>query len=253
MVGAMRDITDQKIQEAERDKITNDLIQRNKDLEQFAYIVSHNLRAPLANIKGLTSLVQIPDLKDEVFDESIHGLQVSVDKLDEVIMDLNFILQIKRDLNEKKEWVNFDTLIENIKIGIYNNLKKENTQIITHFENPKEMFTLKSYLFSIFLNLITNSIKYKSSNKNPIIEIKSAQKNDKIVFTYRDNGSGIDLVKNGDKVFGLYKKFNHDIEGKGMGLFMVKTQVEALGGKITIESEPFKGTLFTIIFENRIQ
>lgn len=251
MVGAMRDITNQKIQQVERDKMTTDLIQRNKDLEQFAYIVSHNLRAPLANIKGLTTLIQIPDLRDEIFDESVHGLKESVNKLDEVIMDLNYILQIKRDLNEKKEWVNLTELIEDIKIGIYNNLKKENTKIITEFENPERLYTLKSYLFSIFINLITNSIKYKKPDVNPIITIKSKIENDQIILTYNDNGSGIDLVKNGDKVFGLYKKFNHDVEGKGMGLFMVKTQIEALGGKISIDSEPLKGITFTIVFEKQ--
>lgn len=252
MVGAMRDVSEQKLQQEERDKITNDLIQRNKDLEQFAYIVSHNLRAPLANIKGLTTLIQIPDLKDEIFDESMHGLQESVNKLDEVIMDLNYILQIKRDLNEKKEWIKPEDLIENIKIGIYNNLKKENTQIITNFESPKEMFTLKSYLFSIFLNLITNSIKYKCPNRNPIITIQSKEVNNQIIFTYSDNGLGIDLAKNGDKIFGLYKKFNHDVEGKGMGLYMVKTQVEALGGKISVQSQPLEGTTFTITFEKQL-
>ena len=104
--------------------------------------------------------------------------------------------------------------------------------------------------YSIFYNLISNSVKYRRPKIGTIIEIKSHLVNNQIELTFSDNGMGIDLSRNGDQVFGLYKRFHTHIEGKGMGLFMVKTQVENLGGAISINSKPNEGTIFKIVFEN---
>jgi signal transduction histidine kinase len=110
------------------------------------------------------------------------------------------------------------------------------------------MQTLKSYLYSIFYNLISNSIKYRQADQLPVITIISYLKEDKIEIHYADNGLGIDLKNRAEQVFGLYKRFHSHTEGKGMGLFMVKTQVEALGGKINIESEVNVGTNYVLEF-----
>jgi signal transduction histidine kinase len=109
--------------------------------------------------------------------------------------------------------------------------------------------TLKSYLYSIFYNLISNSIKFRQKQVPCIIEIKSNLLKNNVELIFTDNGMGIDLKKKGDHIFGLYKRFHPHTEGKGMGLFMVKTQVETLSGKISIESEVNKGTQFRIEFE----
>lgn len=106
--------------------------------------------------------------------------------------------------------------------------------------------TIKSYLYSIFYNLISNSIKYKQTNKAPVIQIKNTIDKEKIIISYVDNGLGIYLKQHGEKLFGLYKRFHLHIEGKGLGLFMVKTQVEVLGGNIHVKSEPNVGTEFII-------
>jgi signal transduction histidine kinase len=103
-------------------------------------------------------------------------------------------------------------------------------------------------MYSIFHNLITNSIKYRQPGIAPIIEITSTVHQGKIDLVFKDNGLGIDLKRKGTEVFGLYKRFHHHVEGKGMGLFMVKTHVETIGGTISIESEINKGTTFTISF-----
>ncbi len=110
---------------------------------------------------------------------------------------------------------------------------------------------VQSYLHSIFYNLLTNSIKYRTPGIPPAIGIRSETRAGTLVITFEDNGLGIDLVKKGEQVFGLYKRFHHHIEGKGMGLFLVKTQVELLGGKISIESKENAGTKFTITFEEK--
>lgn len=251
MVGAMRDITSEKLFALERDKITSDLIRQNKDLEQFAYIVSHNLRAPLANIMGLSRIIQTEKPQSPIYKVGLEGLGSSVKKLDNVITDLGQILQVKREINEKKETVLFNSLVSDIKASIGSFKNSKDMVLLTDFSKANTFFTLKSYLHSIFYNLITNSIKYRKAGEQLFIEISSEETESELVLTFKDNGQGIDLVANGDKVFGLYKRFHSNVEGKGMGLFMVKTQVETLGGKITVDSEVNVGTEFKLHFEKQ--
>jgi len=124
----------------------------------------------------------------------------------------------------------------------------ESVQFNCSFSDVESIFTIRSYVYSIFYNLSLNSIKYSRSGVTPIINITSRKVNDKIELCFEDNGKGIDLDKNGDQLFGLYRRFDTSTEGKGMGLFMVKTQVEALGGSIKIKSTVGEGTEFTIQF-----
>ena len=245
-LSVINEITELKQIESERSKMIADIIQRNKDLEQFSYIVSHNLRSPVANIMGITEVLQYPELNNGDKLSMINDLNVCVNKLDEVIRDLNFVLQIKAKQGYKNESVKFSKILEDIINSIYIAVKNEKVQIFYNFDQVDELYSLKSYIHSIFYNLISNSIKYRQPGLNPIIEIKSELNNNKIHLTYKDNGMGIDLAKSGQYVFGLYKRFHSHVDGKGMGLFMVKTQIESLGGKISVESEVNKGTTFHI-------
>jgi signal transduction histidine kinase len=127
-------------------------------------------------------------------------------------------------------------------------LQSEEIRIETDFSQAEKIFSLKTYIYSIFYNLIINSIKYKQPTLPSVISIKSYRDWDKLFLIFKDNGLGIDLTKNGAQVFGLYKRFHSHIEGKGLGLFMVKTAVEMLGGSISIASAVNKGTIFTIQF-----
>lgn len=247
--GIIQDITDRKIAEEEREKLINETIQRNQDLEQFTFIISHNLRAPTANIIGFAEILQDNTLTPTEQNEFLKALSTSVAGLDTVIKDINTILQVKKELNEKKEVISFTNLVNEIinsNSHLINNLQVE---IKLDFTEVDELFSLKVYLYSIFYNLISNSIKYRRPDINPIIKISSRLENDKIILSFKDNGLGFDLKTKGDKIFGLYKRFHSHVEGKGMGLFMVKTQVETIGGKITVASEINKGTEFTIEFE----
>ncbi|MDR3679428.1 MAG: PAS domain S-box protein [Flavipsychrobacter sp.] len=243
------DVTEQKKAEEERARMVADIVQRNKDLEQFSYIVSHNLRAPVANITGLTEILEIPGITMEDKAGIIKDLAESVRKLDDVIMDLNYILQIRKNDTSKNEAIIFSKLCEDIKYSITNLINHDDVLILCDFSAVDEIISFRSYLYSIFLNLITNSIKYRKENVSPIINIVSSRANNKIVIEFTDNGMGIDLEKNGNQVFGLYKRFHNHVQGKGMGLFMVKTQVESLGGKISVESEKGIGSTFKIEFE----
>ena len=248
LFGIFQDITERKLAEMERTKMVSDIMQRNTELEQFGYIISHNLRAPVANIIGASEALNDPGLSTEDKEMLNNGINLSVTKLDNVVKDLNHILEVKSEITDTKEIVHFSTLADDIKRSIQNLIDKYNIKINYDFSQINEFLTLRAYLYSIFYNLISNSIKYRRQQIPCIIEIKSNLVKNKLELVFTDNGTGIDLEKNSGDVFGLYKRFHTDIEGKGMGLFMVKTQVETLGGKISVMSAENQGTEFKIEF-----
>ena len=250
MVGVNWEITERKLAALEREKIIDDLLQRNKDLEQFAYIVSHNLRAPIANIIGASNALGDPDISIEDTKTLTKGINESVTRLDNVVIDINHILELKANKNNSKENVRFSELVEEVKLSFSDMLSRDDIAIIYDFSAADEFFTVKPYLYSIFYNLISNSIKYRQPQHACLIKIKSRKANKILELTFKDNGIGIDIEKWGDQVFGLYKRFHPEIHGKGIGLFTVKTQVESLGGKIDVESSVNEGSVFKIEFND---
>jgi|GEM_PF-1026150 len=244
---AFKDITERKTADLERDKMTNDLVQRYKDLEQFTYIVSHNLRAPVANIIGLSNMLNSSDFDASDSEDVLRALSTSTRVLDQIIMDLNLILQVRSNINEQSEVVSFPELVDNIKRSLGSLMDKENVRIKVDFTSCESMVTIRSYMYSIFYNLVLNSIKYKRAGIDPVISIFSRKKGDRLEITFKDNGRGIE-EKNFKNLFGLYKRFDTNVEGKGIGLFMVKMQVENLGGKISVQSEPGAGATFKLEF-----
>jgi len=236
--------------EIEREKIIDDIIQRNKDLEQFAYIVSHNLRLPVANIIGLTEVLKNEELTDLLRREFVSSIYDSAQKLDDVVKDLNHVLTVRWEVDKNKDFVHFQSLVDDISDSIRNIIESSGAEVITDFAEAEGLFTLKGYLYSVFYNLISNSIKYRKADVRLRILIQSHKKDGKVVLEFTDNGSGIDLNKHQSNLFGLYKRFHQNIEGKGMGLYMVKSQVESLGGKISVTSNLDVGTTFRIEFDS---
>jgi PAS domain S-box-containing protein len=241
------DITNRKKLELERQAIIDDLMQRNRDLQQFAHIVSHNVRGPLSTILGLVDLLQY-DLSPEDVKLYISSIKITADKLDDVVRDLNKILQVRRELSEPKTTVKFNAIVSEITSGIAQLISDSNTTITTDFTQVDELLTVRSYLYAIFYNLITNSIKFCKPDVPPFIKIWTELHDGKIIICFRDNGIGIDMAHNREKIFMLYQRFNFDVEGKGLGLFMCKTQIEVLNGKIEVESQPGEGATFRLIF-----
>lgn len=241
------DITERKTQEKERQNMIVELSQQNKDLEQFAYIVSHNLRGPLSSILGLSKLFGY-DLAKEDRQQTFEGIIASSEKLDEVLKDVNMILQARRIVNKKRSTIHFEELLEKVKHFIDPLLSEKKILINHDFEEVKSMVTVGAYLEDIFYQLISNSIFHSRPHVTPRIDIWSEKKEGKIVLHFNDNGKGIDLDRYGHQVFGLYKRFNPDFKGKGLGLFMVKTQTEALNGTVSMKSVEGKGTHIILTF-----
>ncbi|MGZ3756795.1 MAG: sensor histidine kinase [Mucilaginibacter sp.] len=232
----------------ERAKMLADLVTRNNDLEQFAYIISHNLRAPIANIIGASNALTDTELSEEDKEILNNGINKSIIKLDGVVQDLNHILEIKAKGDEIKELVFFSELVDEVKVSIKTLIDKYDIEIVTDFAAVDELLTLKPFIYSVFYNLISNSVKYRRHDIPCLIKIKSRRMENNVKLLFTDNGMGIDLDKNAGHVFGLYRRFHTNVEGKGMGLYMVKTQVETLGGKIGIKSATNAGASFTIEF-----
>jgi PAS domain S-box-containing protein len=244
---AFNDITARKISNIESDRITADLVKRNKDLEQFTYIVSHNLRAPVANIIGLSNMLNNFELDINECDEIKRALSNSINILDQTIMDLNHILEVSSHADVKNEVVSLKGLMDDLTLNLGSSIQKENAAISVDFAAADSVFTVKSFMYSIFYNLLTNGIKYKRPDTAPAILVYTRKKGDILEIGFKDNGKGID-ENNFKNLFGLYKRFDTGVDGKGMGLFMTKMQVENLGGKISAESKPGFGTTFKLEF-----
>jgi PAS domain S-box-containing protein len=249
-ISIQREITDEKKLETEKEHLIRELTQNNKDLKQFSYITSHNLRAPLSNLIGLLNLIEDIPVEDPELQEILAGFTKSTHLLNETINDLVKVIIIKDNPSMQKEEVSLKEVFENVFSQLSFQIELHKPIIKLNFEKVPLLNTNKAYIESILLNLLTNSIKYKSENRKLKISITAEQVDHKAILTFKDNGIGIDLERNRDKVFGLYQRFHNYPDSKGLGLYLVKSQVETMGGTITIESEVNKGTTFTITFKN---
>lgn len=236
----------QKVVDSTDAEMISNLVKRNRDLEQFANIVSHNIRAPLANIMGLNRLLNLK-LSEADKDMAIKGISISAEKLESVIKDLNEVLQVRRADASNGDVINLLRLVDDIRLSIGETINKTRATIICDFEEVHEVKAIKSYLQSIFFNLITNGIKYARPGVPPVVNVRSMKSGDRVAIVFSDNGTGIDLTKHGSNLFGLYKRFTDQVEGKGLGLYMVKTQVEAMGGSIEVDSTIGEGTTFKVL------
>ncbi|WP_281633574.1 PAS domain-containing sensor histidine kinase [Flavobacterium luteolum] len=249
-ISIQRDITDEKKLETEKEHLIRELTQNNKDLKQFSYITSHNLRAPLSNLIGLLNLMEDIPIENEELQEIVAGFTKSTHLLNETINDLVKVIIIKDNPSMQKEEVSLKEVFENVFSQLSFQIELHKPIIKLKFDKVPELITNKAYIESILLNLLTNSIKYKSENRKLKISITAEQIEQRTILTFKDNGIGIDLERNRDKIFGLYQRFHNYPDSKGLGLYLVKSQVETMGGTISIDSEVNKGTTFTITFKN---
>ncbi|MNF82499.1 Cell-division control histidine kinase PdhS [compost metagenome] len=249
-ISIQRDITDEKKLETEKEHLIRELTQNNKDLKQFSYITSHNLRAPLSNLIGLLNLIEDIPVDNPELQEIIAGFTKSTHLLNETINDLVKVIIIKDNPSMQKEEVSLKEVFENVFSQLSFQIELHKPIIKLKFDRVPLLNTNKAYIESILLNLLTNSIKYKSENRKLKISITAEQIDHQAILTFKDNGIGIDLERNRDKVFGLYQRFHNYPDSKGLGLYLVKSQVETMGGTISIDSEVNKGTTFTITFKN---
>ncbi|WP_246236296.1 PAS domain-containing sensor histidine kinase [Flavobacterium ajazii] len=249
-ISIQQDITEERRMETEKEHLIRELTQNNKDLKQFSYITSHNLRAPLSNLMGLLNLIEDIPIENPELEEILNGFYKSTYLLNETINDLVKVIIIKDNPSMQKEMVSLSEVFENVFGQLSFQIEMHKPIIKLKLDKVPLLNTNKAYIESILLNLLTNSIKYKSENRKLKISITAEQIDQTVFLTFADNGIGIDLERNRDKVFGLYQRFHNYPDSKGLGLYLVKSQVETMGGTISVESEVNKGTSFIITFKN---
>ena len=239
------DITRLKHLELERQRIIADLLQRNKELEEFGQIVSHNVRGPLSTILGFCDLIN-SEMSEPELEFMTSSISFCAKRLDSVIKELNNILVLKKDINEPKIAIDLNKLVEDVKYSLKTQVEDNAAIVHYDFSAADSVITLRSYIHNIFSHLISNSIKYHKAATRPEIKIISSQHNGTISISFEDNGIGIDLDKYGAQVFKLNKRFTNTVEGKGLGLYMVKTLIELLNGRVSVRSKLGSGTTFII-------
>ena len=232
--------------EIEVEKRTHELLAHNSQLEQFAFISAHNLRAPVARILGLSQIMKLPNTTPDDEKIILDKLFFTTHELDRVVRDLSTILDIRKNNSSVISSINLKEEIQLVKGNLQKEIEDTGAEIVEDFSSLPEFQSVKPYIDSILMNLISNGIKYRIPDQKPIIHISSSIDHENIYLTVRDNGLGIDLTKHGDKLFKLYSRFHSHVEGKGMGLYLVKTQVDALGGTLDVASVVNKGISFTI-------
>jgi signal transduction histidine kinase len=232
-------------------QVTNEeLIGQNTQLEQYAFIAAHNLRAPLARILGLTNLIKISESESEK-NAAFEKLETSTRDLDHVIQDLNTILNIKKHTGNLVE-VDLHSALNRVIRSLEKEIDETKSVIRVNLDLATKVLGVPAYVESIFYNLISNAIKYRDPDRQPVVDVVTSIAHEYVCLEVSDNGLGIDLTKHQSSIFTLYKRFHLHMEGKGLGLYLVKTQIEALGGKIEVTSKPNQGASFQVYFRQHL-
>lgn len=249
MVSNFRDISENKKNALEKETLIKQLTQNNHDLRQFAYITSHNLRGPIANLLGLTNLLDSLKIKDPTLLTILGGIKTATLMFDETLKDLATVLTVRENPAIQLETIRFSETFEKIKGFCEKSIIDSRAQIQSNFNDANRICFNKAYLESILINLLTNAIKYKDDSRPLKIDVTTFVVDGYIHLQFSDNGIGFDYEMQKEKVFKLYQRFHLHKEGKGLGLFLIKSQLDALGGDIDVESKINVGSTFTIKFD----
>ncbi|MEO8794938.1 MAG: PAS domain-containing sensor histidine kinase [Daejeonella sp.] len=245
-----KNITHKKKLEEERNSLLANLTTINKDLKQITYTTSHDLRTPVNNLLAVFSLIDSSKITDPDTLDFIGVLQKSTESLKDTLNNYVDILSQKESLNEQLELVNFDASLNSVKNSLKSLIETSKTEFEIDFSELEHVHFNRVYMESIFMNLISNSIKYSKKECNPIIKIKSGIETGKLRLIFSDNCLGFDMNLVKDKIFGLHQKFSNHSDSKGIGLYLVHSHITSLGGKITVDSKVNEGTTFTITFRS---
>lgn len=241
-VSQLTDITEKKV-------LLETTLAQNNRLLNFAHIVSHNLRSHTSNFSMLLSMMKMenPELLENEF---FPFLLQSSSTLQETLSYLTDIVVMQNEVKENTKALNLHKYIENGCLSIQTLITSTDTKIYNEVNKDVFVEAIPAYLESIILNFLTNTIKYRSSERKAVVSINSIDDPYYVAFSIKDNGLGIDLEKYGEKLFGMYKTFHEKEDARGIGLFITKNQIEALGGKVEVESQVNQGTTFKIYLKN---
>lgn len=231
--------------ESEISKRTSQLVSYNQQLEQFAFMASHNLRAPIARLIGLGNIFsKNKGAEDEEFIRT--RMLEATRELDHVVRDMNTILDIQKNRDTSLTEIAVQAEIEYALSTLKREIEAAEADIQIVADSNLKLTCIKPYFQSILYNLVSNAMKYHRPGVPSSVKISTTVTTDFVLIRVSDNGLGIDLAKSGDKMFNLYSRFHEGFDGKGIGLYMVKIQSEAMGGSVHVESKPGQGSAFTV-------
>lgn len=245
-----KNITHKKKLEEERNTLLANLTDVNKNLKQITYKTSHDLRSPVNNLMSLFKLLDFSKIKDEESYQYLKMLELASKNLNETLD--NYINElVKKDLlNVEVKKINIHDSLNRVFSSIKSLIEVSKTEFIIDLSEINTLNFNKEYLDSIFLNLVTNSIKYARPDRAAIITISSKKINGHTQLIFSDNGLGFDIDKVQGKIFGLHQKFHNHIDSKGIGLYLVYNHITNLGGSIVAEGKVNEGCTFTLTFRS---
>ncbi|TGL45464.1 PAS domain S-box protein [Leptospira meyeri] len=230
--------------------ITNSLLTQNKQLQAYNQIISHHLRAPVSNLRSLLDLMKETDQLKDVKEIESH-LENVTGTLETVLSELITTLKIQNSDQFKPEPVNIDQSFTNVIRLMNGEISSKQAEIQSNFSGGNTVYFSKEFLETIFLHLLSNSLRYADPNRRLRISVESFQIGSQTTISFSDNGIGIDLERYGDQIFQLRKTFHRHISGKGLGLFLIKYKMESVGGRIEVLSKPGEGATFLMYFPER--
>ncbi|MEX0313040.1 MAG: PAS domain-containing protein [Allomuricauda sp.] len=252
LIGMSMDITHMKQKEDQLRNLINVTAIQNKKLINFAHIVSHNLRSHTANFSMLLDFL-IKERDESEKQRIMKMLSSASDNLLDTLENLNEVVDISTNVNMDKKSMNLNEHIIKVQQNLSAFLERNKAEFINSVPDNLTVSSVPAYLESIILNLVTNAVKYRKPKVHPIISMSAKKQEDSVIFSISDNGMGIDLNRYGNKIFGMYKTFHNNKDARGLGLYIIKNQIEAMGGNITVSSEVDKGTTFNVYFNEESQ
>ena len=245
---AIRDISWMIEKEKELQQSVDVISDQNKRLLNFAHIVSHNLRSHSGNLESVLKLMKEAE-NEETKEDMIGYLNQISEGFTETVNHLNEIVAMQEaKKNLQKEKINLHSFMERSLVTLVMDIRKAGAKIRNNIPPDMELWYSPAYMESIMLNFMTNAIKYRQPGRVAEVDVNAYYLDTWLIMEIKDNGIGIDLEKNGDKLFGMYSTFHNNPDARGVGLFITKYQVEAMGGHIEVDSKPGEGTTFRIYF-----
>jgi PAS domain S-box-containing protein len=232
----------------ERKKHVETIQNQNNRLLNFAHIVSHNLRSHTGNMKMLTDMI-VQEEDEEEKSRMLLMLNENSGNILETLDYLNEVVKVQNSAGIDKVFLNLKQAVQRVLDILSASITKTEAEVTVVIPDNLCVQFQPAYLESVIMNLVSNALKYNHPDRQPTIGITAEQFEQRVQLKVKDNGQGIDLSLHGDKLFGMYKTFHRHPDARGMGLYVVKSQVEAMGGSISAESIPDYGTTFTVIFE----
>ncbi len=250
VIGISMDISEVIQKEDQLRELINVTAIQNKKLINFAHIVSHNLRSHTANFSMLLDFL-INEKDDGEKQRIMEMLSNASDNLMDTLENLNEVVDISTNVNLEKKLLNFNEYITKVEQNLAAFLHKNHVKITNHIPDDFNIKAVPAFMESIILNLVTNAVKYKHPDRDPSIVLSVKDQGDTSIFSIQDNGLGINLDKYGKKLFGMYKTFHNNKDARGIGLYIVKNQIESMGGNISVKSEVEKGSTFNVYFNDK--